>query len=189
MKKSVFLFILFVTISCQKEKRSAVVEISTNEQKMKGIKMYNFYRDDGSLEKTLEYINLCGEEYLNQGIYYDTNKDTVFEKSNFYQLNVNKNILKISDSSKIRIKYKPLLKNSISGLLLSRDNVDWDYCNLNGSKLDTLFFVDNEIEFYQTFKNKGKKTVGGYILEIDKDLNKKVYDERKVYVIIPFEVR
>jgi hypothetical protein len=189
MKKSVFLFILFVAISCQNEKRSAVVEINTNEQKMKGLKMYNFYRDDGSLEKTLEYINLCGKEYLNQGIYYDTNKDTIFGKSNFYKIYVQKNILNIGDSSKIKIKYEPLLKNSISGLLLSRDNVDLDYCNLNSSKLDTLFFIDNEIEFYQAFKNKGEKTVGGYILEIDKDLNKKVYDERKVYVIIPFEVR
>lgn len=185
----IILFSLFIFNSCQKGNDNNVVEISTNEQQLKGIKMYNFYRNDGSLEKTLEYINLCGKQYLNQGFYFNKSKDTLFDKSNFYELNVEKHTLNINETSKITIKYEPLLKNSVSGLLLSKDNIDIDFCNLKNSKLDTIFFVDNKIEFYQSFKNKGKKILGGFILEVDKNLNNKIYDERKVYLTIPFEVK
>ena len=154
MKKIIFLLILFFFNSCRKEKTNNILEISTEYQKSKGIKIYNFYRNDGSLEKSLEYINLCGKEYLNQGYYFDKNKDTIFHKSNFYKISVEKRILKTNETSKITIKYKPLLKNSVYGILLSNENVNLDFCNLENSKLDTIFFVDNKIEFYQSFKNK-----------------------------------
>jgi hypothetical protein len=189
MKKIIFLFVLFIINSCQNDRGNNVIEISTKKQQMEGIKMYNFYRKDGSLEKTLEYINLCGKEYLNQGFYFNESKDTLFDKSNFYKIYIEKKVLNTNEVSKIIIEYEPLLKNSVSGLLLSKDNIDLDFCNLEKSKLDTIFFIDNKIEFYQRFKNKGIKRLGGYILEIDKNLNNKIYDERKVYLTIPFDVR
>lgn len=154
---------------------------------------YKFYNKNGELDKELEYINLCGKKYLNQGWYFNKNLDTSYDKSNYYKIFVERNVLKPSERSRIIIKYKPLMKNSISVMLLGDKNIDDDFCNLNKMRLDTLYFVDNKIEFVQSFKSKGNKNIGGYIFEIKK-LNKKinnnsVYDERKVYFKIPFVVR
>ena len=176
--------------SCTKEKKE---KITIQGVRKEGNLKYNFYKKNGKLNKTLEFINLCGKKYLNQGWYFNNSSDTIYEKSNFYKIIVEKNILKTNETSKITIYYNPLLKNTVSGLLISNQNVDLDYCNLNAAKLDTIYFVDNKLQFYQSFKNKGKVRIGGYILEISKILknndNRNEYDERKVYLNITFEVK
>ena len=62
--------------------------------------------------------------------------------------------------------------------------------DLKNKKLDTLYFVDNKLEYIQAFKSKGAKKVTGYILEITKELRvDKKYDERKVYFTLNFTVK
>ena len=189
IKLKIILLLFSFLYSCKSDKQNNTIEISHIKQNPEHIEKYSFYRDDGSLDKTLEFINLCGKKYLNQGIYFTKNKDTIFSKSNYYKLIIEKNEIKLNELTKITITYKPLLKNSVSGLLLSKENIDLNFCNLNKSKFDTIFFVDNKIEFYQKFKKRGKKNIGGYILEMDKELKNKTYNERRVYLSISLEVK
>ncbi|WP_423740190.1 hypothetical protein V8245_07565 [Flavobacterium columnare] len=190
MKKYYLLLIAIVTISCKnKDENNTKEKIGNNIKNGK----YRFYKKNKQLYKTLEYINLCGEQYLNQGWYFNKNLDTLYENSNYYKVSVEKNILKPNEKSRITLSYKPLMKNSVSVLLLGDKNIDDNFCNLKEMKLDTLYFVDNKLEFYQCFKSKGIKKLGGYIFEIKKLKNKvnnhSVYDERKVYIKIIFEVK
>lgn len=190
MKKYYLILSILIVASCKKND-----ENDTKGQVHDGIKTgkYKFYKKNGDLNKVLEYINLCGKEYLNQGWYFSKNLDTLHDNSNYYKISVEKNILKPNESSNVIIKYKPLMKNSISVLLLGDKDIDDNFCNLEKMRLDTLYFVDNQLEFKQSFKNKGIKNIGGYILEIKKLKNKinnhDVYDERKVYLKVPFDVR
>ena len=97
--------------------------------------------------------------------------------------------MKPLEESKVTMVYKPLLKNTVSGILLCREN-NIEYCDLKSKKLDTLYFVDNKLEYIQVFKSKGAKKVTGYILEITKELRvDKKYDERKVYFTLNFTVK
>ncbi len=192
MKKILYLIVVFIFCSCKQETKDKRVNITTKEEKEKGVLKYNFYRQNGDLDKTLEYINLCGKNYLNQGWYFKNNTDTIFERSHYYKIFVEKKTLKTMETTKITMFYKPLLQNTVSGILINK-NIDVDYCNLNMVKLDTIYFVDNRLEFYQGFKNKGKTNIGGYILEMSKKSikkeNKNQFNERRVYFNISFEVR
>ncbi|WP_306353315.1 hypothetical protein [Flavobacterium sp. '19STA2R22 D10 B1'] len=189
MTKYLLLLMLCVS-SCKEDKNDDIQNIS--DAKIKNGK-YKFYKKNGELDKVLEYINLCGTQYLNQGWYFKNNMDTLFGKSNFYKISVEKSILKSDENSRIIIKYKPFMKNSISVLLLGNKNIDDNFCNLAKIRLDTLYFVDNKLEFNQSFRNKGTKMIGGYIIEFkkvpEKINNHNVYDERRVYFKIPFEVK
>jgi hypothetical protein len=191
MKKYLYLLLISVLVSCKKDNANATLEVSRPDEKSKGITKISYYNDKGKLDKTLEYINLCGKKYLNQGWYFDGNGDTLSKKSNFYKLEVEKNVIKYGDSSKVTLIYNPLLKNTVSGFLLSREyRLQNNYCNLNEIEVDTLYFVDNKLEFYAKFKNKGKRNIGGYILEVSEEIRKdRKYSERKVYLTIPFEVK
>ena len=192
MKTCIYSLFFIMLFSCN-ENEHEIENITKPEEKKEGITKYNYFNKDGKLNKTLEYINLCGKQYLNQGWYFNANSDTLYDKSNYYKIEVEKKNLKPYETSKIKITYKPYLKGSVSGILLSRKNIKPDYCDLNYEKLDTIYFVDNKLVFQQGFKSKGNKIVGGYILEMKKEkkmVNKKnVYKERKVYFKIHFEVK
>lgn len=140
------------------------------------------------MKKTFEYVNVCGKDYLNESWHFNENGDTIKKKSHFCKIKIEKSVLKPLKESKVTIMYKPLLKNSISGILLCREN-NINYCDIENKKLDTLYFVDNKLEYFQTFRNKGVKKVTGYVLEIKRELTAdKKYDERKVYFTLNFTV-
>lgn len=189
--KALCLCLLFFTlISCNGNKENTSEGISNKEEKNRGITKISYYDDSGKLEKTFEYINLCGKRYLNQGWYFDRNGDTLFDKSHFFKVEVEKKVLSTGEQSKITISYKPLLKNTISGFLISKEKlIREDYCNLDEQAVDTIYFVDNKLQFSIEFKDKGHKNLGGYILEISKELAPDgIYSERKVYLSIPLDV-
>lgn len=190
-KKLYLFFLIFTFISCNRNKANTCVDISNKEEKNKGITKISYYNDNGELEKTLEYINLCGKKYLNQGWYFDEKGDTLLDKSHFFKIKVEKKVLKIREQTTVTINYKPLLKNTISGFLLSKENLlKKDYCNLDEHDVDTLYFVDNKLQFSTGFKDKGPKNLGGYILEVSKKLiHDGSYSERKVYLSIPLDVK
>jgi len=184
-------FLILILISCNVNKANTNIDISNTEEKNKGITKISYYNDNGELEKTLEYINLCGKEYLNQGWYFDKKGDTLLEKSHFFKVEVEKKVLDQREQIIIKISYKPLSRNTISGFLLSKENLlKDDYCNLDEHAVDTLYFVNNKLQFSTGFKDKGQKNLGGYILEVTKKLTPEgSYSERKVYLSIPFEVK
>ena len=181
-----FTFLIIITFSCA-EKQDEVVDVSSKTDKENGIKKLSFY-EKGKLKKTFEYVNVCGKEYVNQGWHFNEKGDTIKTKSHFCKIKIEKSILKPLEESKVTMIYKPLLKNTVSGILLSREN-NINYCDLENKKLDTLYFVDNKLEYFQTFRTKGVKKVTGYVLEITKELRAdKKYDERKVYFTLNFTV-
>ena len=190
--KKIFCIIVIVSIIVSCEKKVKSINISSLSEKQNGITKFNFYKKNGKLEKTLEYIDICGNKYLNQGWYFNDYEDTLSNKGNYFKIYVEKKILRPTETSKITILYKPLRQNTICGILISK-NISIDYCNLTDVKLDTIYFINNKLEFYQGFKSKGKTNIGGYILEIsDRSIrvdNHKEFDERKVYFNIPFEVK
>ena len=190
MKNSILITLLIITtlnFSCKNESKK-IVDVSSKVDKLNGVTKKEFY-ENGKLKKTLEYVNVCGKEYLNQGWYFNDKQDTIKNKGNAYKIKIEKNILKPLEESKVTMVYKPLLKNTVSGILLCREN-NIEYCDLKNKKLDTLYFVDNKLEYIQAFKSKGAKKVTGYILEITKELRAdKKYDERKVYFTLNFTVK
>jgi hypothetical protein len=194
MKVNIYVLIYLIIFSCKNDKKETIKDITTLIEKKEGISKLNFYNNKNELLKTLEYIDLCGKKYLNQGWYFNKNHDTIYKKSNFFKIKIEKNVLKENEKTKINIFYKPYLDNCISVLLLSRENIENNYCEILKSKsYDTIYFINNKIEYYQSLEGKGKSYIGGYILEVkklDKKINNKsVYDERKVYVKIPFFVK
>jgi len=162
--------------------------VSSKSDIQNNIKKRNFYRD-GKLKKTLEYVNVCEKEYLNQGWYFNENRDTIEKKTHFCKIKIHKKSLKPEELSKVSMTYKPLLKNSVSAVLLSKEN-DLSYCDLENKKFDTLYFVDNKLQYLQSFKSAGNKKLTGYVLEITKELRKDgTYDERKIYFTLNFKVQ
>lgn len=192
MNKIFYIFIFFLLLSCKQDKKIFIKEITSIKEKREGIKKYNFYEND-KLIKTLQYIDLCGKKYLNQGWYYNDRGDTIDKGSNYFKVSVSENLLKEYDSTKIAFFYKPILKKSILVLLICREDVS-NYCEIDKhSQFDTLYFNnDNKLEYYQGFQNIGKTNIMGHIIEVSSELKKvnnhNVYDERKVYFKIPFEV-
>ncbi|MCF6133460.1 hypothetical protein [Flavobacterium wongokense] len=189
MKKSVlFTFLLIIiNFSCT-EKQDEVVDVSSKTDKENGIKKLGFY-EKGKLKKTFEYVNVCGKEYVNQGWHFNEKGDTLEQKSHFCKIKIEKNILKPLEESKVTMIYKPLLKNTVSGILLCKeDNIN--YCDLENKKFDTLYFVKNKLEFIQSFRHTGHKKLTGYVLEISKELRAdKRYQERRVYFTLNFTVK
>jgi hypothetical protein len=177
---------ILINFSCEKEK-NGVVDVTTKADKENGIKRLSFY-EKGTLNKTLEYVNLCGKDYLNQGWYFSAKGDTVASKSHFCKIDIDKHVLKQLEKVKIRMTYKPLLKNTISGILLCKEN-NIDYCELENKKCDTAYFVKNKLQLSLRFKNKGKVKVTGYVLEVSDKLTNGKYDERKVYFTLNFNVK
>lgn len=189
MKNSTLLTFLIIVInfSCG-EKQDEIVDVSSKVDKENGVKKMSFY-EKGKLQKTFEYVNVCGKDYVNEGWYFNKNGDTIETKSHFYKIKIEKKILKPLEESKVTMIYKPLLKNTVSGILLCReDNIS--YCDLENKKFDTIYFVDNKLDYIQSFKYSGKKKLTGYVLEITKELRAdKKYDERKVYFTLNFTVK
>ena len=162
-----------------------------NFYKENKIGKWSYYSDDGRLEKVFEYINLNRHQYTNQGWYFNKNGDTLFNKSNFYKLKVKKSVLNPKEQTLVSISYNPLFKNAACGVLISKEKLLKDnYSNFDERNVDTLYFVDDKLQFATEFKGKGHKNLGGCILEVNKNPTPEdTYSERRVYISIPFDVR
>ena len=92
--KKIFCIIVIVSIIVSCEKKVKSINISSLSEKQNGITKFNFYKKNGKLEKTLEYIDICGNKYLNQGWYFNDHEDTLSNKGNYFKIYVEKKILR-----------------------------------------------------------------------------------------------
>ena len=105
MKNSFLFTILFIIInfSCEKD-RNGFVDITSEADDKNAVEKFNFY-ENGKLKKTLEYINVCGKEYLNQGWHFNQSGDTIEKKSHYCKIKIERNFLKQLEKTKVTMNY------------------------------------------------------------------------------------
>jgi hypothetical protein len=132
----------------------------------KGLKKgkWNFFNDKLIKTKTLEYINLCGTQYLNQGWHYDSKGDTIKIKSNFLKIKINQKISP-NDTINIFFEYFPILSNKPTIVACQSVDLDDDFCNINKISLDTLITTSTKFKRKILFKDKGIYNLRGFIEE------------------------
>lgn len=127
---------------------------------------WKYFRRDGTLDKVFEYINLKGEQYTNQGWYFDTNGDTLKEFGNFYTIKLSSNVTKINNPILLDFTYKPLLAINPDVIICFSTKLEHDFSNLNKVKLDTIFLQNTSLEnFKLIFKSRGKRNLRGFVKE------------------------
>jgi hypothetical protein len=156
--------------------------------------LWKFYKD-GNIDKVFEYINLCGEQYLNQGWYYDGKGKLLYENTNYYEVQDYKPTLSVGEKTDVKIYYKRLLRTqnekqeNILGFCLVKDTIS-NYCySLKNENIKCLYDITKDtIEFEFSSKNVGKFYVTGFIRENYEDKETGTTGNRDVFISIPFEV-
>lgn len=149
---------------------------------------WRYYDNDGKLIKVIEYVDLCGTQYTNQGWSYDRSGKVIEKGSNYYTLKTKRSQCKINEVINMDIHYQPILSIKSITFLCMSPKIKQDYCNLNTEKLDTLFSENNNFNFKLSFSKVGKKYIRGFIKEIYYDKNIDQTSERIIYIDIPFNV-
>jgi len=172
-----------------------------------------FYNSTGKLVLINEYLNISGEEYLNQS-WKIKEKDTLFEQSKFVEFLFNKDTIRLNEPLRAAGYLRTGLfgSNSDFYILLSKgyeSKYEKNFINEKLIKIDTFlslkFDTINQVYFNKKFNPKkivsfGKwfKTTGDKVVrgigvehyreklpESDSIINKvnKTYFEKKVYVL------
>lgn len=162
------------------------------------------YREDGTLSEVLEYIDLDGKEYLNQGWHFDKKEDTIPNKGNYLKFKFSKDTVHLYEPIKVLVKLQqPLLSyNSEVYICIPKgsfDEVNDNFSNLREIEWDTLPSIKNEkiienynkynlyVSFGLEFNKPGIKHIRGFLSENNEiSLNKQKKDsinmkERKIY--------
>lgn len=147
--------------------------------------IYN--REDGSLEKEFEFMTIKGEQYTNQGRYFDVKSNLLNDLGNFYDLSLSSTNIKLKDTVFLNLKYKPLLALNSNSYLCLSSKIDKDFGNIDQVQLDTIYFEKNLISNYRLlFRTRGVKNIRGFINEYyDKkpDLNDSIIrGDRRLYL-------
>ena len=153
--------------------------------KNKMIGKWKFYKTNGNLDKIIEYINLCGVQYVNQGWYYDLNGKIVKKGSNYFSLEIKKNKFRINEIIDIKFHYNPLLSEESISVACISPKIKENFCNLNNERLDTIFSNKHNFEFKLSFSEIGIKNIRGFIREEYFYSNKGKFGERTIYINIP----
>lgn len=145
------------------------------------------YLDRGrSTIKMFEYINLCGNQYTNQGWHYDSTGKLIFSKSNFYEVIGLPEAISRGEVLSFQVNYQPVLSGSKSFLCLSSE-ITKEYCNVERMKLDTVWSQDHSFDMKMRFAKPGAKLIRGFITEFTEQPTKNDssrYNTRKVYVTL-----
>ena len=148
---------------------------------------WKFYTNN-KISSEIEYINLCNKEYLNQGLFYNTQGKIIKEKSNYFQLSNKKKSYKRNENIVFHVKYNSIWGNqSLSSAIIGTELLD-NYCNIKEIKLDSILSKEHLFKFNFIFSKKGNKNIRGYIREfgfIEEVKDDFVFQERKVYFDIP----
>ena len=170
-----------------------------------------FYRNNKVISQKLEYLNIAGVEYVNQGWYYDKQGKELENSGNYIKIETKNDTVKINEPLIFLISlvkpyfsydsdvYVCLPKNKLSDL-------KQDFSNLNQIPLDTFISVKDEkivkdshkynrqVSFGLTFVKEKEIVVRGFLTErypnngnfgVDKKyeiLERKIYFEKKIYV-------
>jgi hypothetical protein len=161
---------------------------------------YDIYT--GLLKKIKEYKLIKGESILNQNWVFDSEKDTLFEKSKFFDLSIDNDTISIGETVYGIIYFRaPLFskKDSEIEVILpsgGKNSFNNDFSNFGKLSLDTFPSINNNskiIELFpgsnpkhisligKRFSSSGKKIVRGVIVEYyyDGDISKQESQIRK----------
>lgn len=152
--------------------------------KNKKLGKWNFYKDN-KISNVVEYIDLCGVEYLNQGWFYDNKGNLDLKRSHFIEILDLKKIYKANEPIKFKIKYNSLWQNNSFSIAEFHPKIDNDFCNLEKTKKDALLSNQHVFEFSLRFAEKGKKNIRGVIREVLEKNDEKV---RELFFDIPIEI-
>lgn len=151
------------------------------------IDKWSYYNKKGQKEKEFEYLNIQGEQYTNQGWYFDKKGDTIKELGNYYEYELNPSKIKQGEVFELIIKYKPLLVVNGDVRAMISPKIKENFDNIEDVKLDTIFFYKNQANLRISFKDKGKKNIRGYIDETY-EVKEDSMNTRIVYIDIPIDV-
>jgi len=165
---------------------------------------WSLYKQDGKLSEVLQYINLGGEEYLNQGWHFDKKEDTIVGKGNYLEFRLSKDTVDMYEPVKILVNLKEPLLSYKSDVFISipkgaLSDVNQDFSNIQEVEWDTLPSIKNEgilnnyekynlyVSFGLEFNEPGAKHIRGFLSENKKiepnEISKDSFDmkERKIY--------
>ncbi|WCO03489.1 toxin-antitoxin system YwqK family antitoxin [Psychroserpens ponticola] len=137
------------------------------------------------IDKIMQYKNIDGKQYLNQGWFFDKSGDTIHEYGSNYKF---KYSVKLKEKTiDISIKYKPLIAENANVILLHNEKLNKEFSNIDEVVLDTIFFTNNKVDIEYKVKHKREKlnfNLRGIIKEYA-DLLKNdsiYYRERLIYL-------
>lgn len=155
---------------------------------------WRYYKKNGNLDKINEYINLCGNSYLNQGWYFDDKGDTIKKYGNYYEIKYFPKRIKKNEKVLFQVTYKPIIYfNSDVMVCFDAENKSTgDFCNIHQLKLVEAYKSSDVLKINITFENRGIKHFRGYIKEFfNKEPTKQdsiTSGERFIYFDIPIKV-
>ncbi|WP_291100853.1 MULTISPECIES: toxin-antitoxin system YwqK family antitoxin [unclassified Flavobacterium] len=155
---------------------------------------WKYYYENGKLKMIIEFMDLCGKQYTNQGWNFDKKGNSIkkFGYENYYTLTMQKKNYKVNEDISLKIKYKPILFLNSNSLICMSPKINKTFCNLNNVKLDTIYSANHNFDIKLSFSTKGNKNLRGFIKEF---YNKKAdsrdsttYGDRFIYFDIPIKV-
>ena len=128
---------------------------------------WRYYKKNGNLNKINEYINLCGDSYLNQGWYFDDKGDTIKKYGNYYEIKYFPKRIKKNEKVLFQVTYKPIIYiNSDVMVCFDAENKSTsNFCNIHQLKLVEAYKSSDVLKMNITFENSGIKHFRGYIKE------------------------
>ena len=149
---------------------------------------WNFYKNE-KISKTVEYIDLCGVEYLNQGWIYDDNGKLDLKESNFIEISSLKKSYKTDEPIMIKMKYNSIWNINSRSIVQYHIYVDSNFCNIDNIKLDEKLSKNHFFDLKIGFAKIGKYNLRGVIREINnfKDI-KENFNSRELYFDIPIAI-
>lgn len=171
-----------------------------------------FYHKNGVVSQKIEYFNIAGKEYVNQGWYYNEQGKELEDSGNYITIETQKDTVKVEEPIIFLFSlvkpyfsyesdvYVCIPKNKLSDL-------KQDFSNIEKIPLDTFVSIKNEkivkdfdkynrqVSFGLTFSEEGEVNVRGFFTEIypndgnfgmDKEkyeiLERRIYFDKKIYV-------
>ncbi len=167
---------------------------SSSQLNKNQIGKWKYYKKNGKLEKIIEYINLCGKQYTNQGWYFDEKGDTLKEYGNYFKIKFLPKNIKKYDIVCLQMTYKPIIYLNSEVMLCfdTANNVSKDFCNIHRVKLAEFHKTSDVLKTYVRFESSGQKNIRGYIKEyFNKESTRQdsiTSGERYLYFDIPIKV-
>lgn len=164
----------------------------------KKIGWWEFFKENGQLDKKVEFVNILNEEYVNQSITYLSNSIIDTTRSYFYTIKT-PDTVQLKSKHKVNIGYSsPKSKDSNVYLVVAKDLKE-DFSNLNQIKKDSMLLPFGILDFDMNFKEQGVKNIRGYFYEkyldslrpnknsldsLDASIfERKIYFDKKIFVL------
>lgn len=191
MNKTFFLLILSLFLfACNTEKKQPTKEVSKEKEeyysngslKSKGltrkdgkpIGLWEYYDEQGNIERIAEYIEVQNKSFLNQDWVINNEGDTINSKSCYYNLLLEKDTISLNEPIKAKIDMTaPFFKGKYSEtyVIIPKDysvNFNKDFSNIEQVDLDTIYNLEFNPELKEKLElttNWGKTVIFGRYFE------------------------